>query len=138
MRRRQNGFTLIELMIVVAIVGILAAVGLPAFRDYTLRAKVSELLLAASSIRTAVTEQSQCRGSLDASGIDGPAVLGKIDVEGTGLDEESGVISVRGKKSEFGDIEVQVKLTPTWNHAANTVTWTCSVSPANLAPSSCR
>ena len=54
--RRQSGFTLIELMIVVAIIGILAAVALPAYQDYTKRAKVSELLLAASSCRTAVTE----------------------------------------------------------------------------------
>ena len=55
-RRAQAGFTLIELMIVVAIIGILAAVALPAYQDYTLRAKVSEVVLAASSCRTSVTE----------------------------------------------------------------------------------
>jgi prepilin-type N-terminal cleavage/methylation domain-containing protein len=56
MKAIQKGFTLIELMIVVAIIGILAAVALPAYQDYTVRAKVSELILAASSGRTAVAE----------------------------------------------------------------------------------
>ena len=55
----QKGFTLIELMIVVAIIGILAAVALPAYQDYTARAKVSEAILALSTCRTAITEVSQ-------------------------------------------------------------------------------
>ncbi|MCG6952423.1 MAG: pilin, partial [Betaproteobacteria bacterium] len=59
MKRIQQGFTLIELMIVVAIIGILAAVALPAYQDYTIRAKVSELILASSAVRTSVTEQAQ-------------------------------------------------------------------------------
>ena len=56
MKRIQQGFTLIELMIVVAIIGILAAVALPAYQDYTLRARMSEVILAASACRTSVTE----------------------------------------------------------------------------------
>jgi type IV pilus assembly protein PilA len=56
MKRIQQGFTLIELMIVVAIIGILAAVALPAYQDYTKRAKMSEVVLAASSCRTTITE----------------------------------------------------------------------------------
>ena len=59
MKAMQKGFTLIELMIVVAIIGILAAIALPAYQDYTARAKVSEVVLAASQCRTAVTEASQ-------------------------------------------------------------------------------
>ena len=59
MKRIQQGFTLIELMIVVAIIGILAAVALPAYQDYTIRAKMSEVILAMSSCRTSITEVYQ-------------------------------------------------------------------------------
>ncbi|QEW05940.1 pilin [Nitrincola iocasae] len=57
--KKQQGFTLIELMIVVAIIGILAAIALPAYQDYTIRAKMSEVVLAASACRTTISEVSQ-------------------------------------------------------------------------------
>ena len=67
MKRVQQGFTLIELMIVVAIIGILAAVALPAYQDYTVRAKLSEVLLAASSAKNTVAEAAQSEGALPAT-----------------------------------------------------------------------
>jgi type IV pilus assembly protein PilA len=67
MKRIQQGFTLIELMIVIAIIGILAAIALPAYQDYTVRAKVSEVLLAASACRTGITEALQVNSGIDAS-----------------------------------------------------------------------
>ena len=63
MRELQKGFTLIELMIVVAIIGILAAVALPAYQDYTVRAKMSEVILAMSACRTSITELYQTGGT---------------------------------------------------------------------------
>ena len=67
MRVVQKGFTLIELMIVIAIIGLLAALGLPMYQDYTVRAKVTELILAATPAKTAVTEAVQVNSAMPAS-----------------------------------------------------------------------
>jgi len=67
-RKAQQGFTLIELMIVVAIIGILAAVALPAYQTYTLKAKMSEVVLAASQCRTTVSEKYQTASSAPGAG----------------------------------------------------------------------
>ena len=68
MRNRQSGFTLIELMIVVAIVGVLAAVAVPAYSDYTVRAQVSEAIAAVSPIKASVADYYYANGELPSSG----------------------------------------------------------------------
>ena len=69
MKTLQKGFTLIELMIVVAIIGILAAVALPAYQDYTVRARMSEVILAMSACRTSITEVYQTGGTAPGAGL---------------------------------------------------------------------
>ena len=90
-RSIQKGFTLIELMIVVAIIGILAAVALPAYQDYTVRAKVTEGLVVASSAKLAVAENASNGKNFD-SGWTPPAAT--TNVSSIGITQATGVITV--------------------------------------------
>jgi type IV pilus assembly protein PilA len=137
MKRLQKGFTLIELMIVVAIIGILAAVALPAYQDYTIRAKVSELILAASAARTAITEQAQNVNGLSNSGTNITIMSGgKV---GSASVSSDGVVAVTGESAGImGTAGILVTLQPSWNTTANTVVWSCDVSPMKYGPSTCR
>jgi len=137
MKKVQSGFTLIELMIVVAIIGILAAIALPAYKDYTVRAKVSELLIAASNSKTAVSEFAQAEGTLALSG--SGLTIGTSQYVTSATVSAAGVITVNGTAAALGaDSAVSIVLTPTLK-ASGQVGWACtSGSAPKYLPATCR
>lgn len=152
MKRAQQGFTLIELMIVVAIIGILAAVALPAYQDYTTRAKISEVMAAASSCKTGVAEFIQTNGTFPAdANAAGCDVAGTKYVAAGKTVAGAGIITVTVQGTNSAADGSAIVLQPTSDAARTTALasattaiagWSCGTTAAAAAykyfPASCR
>lgn len=106
MKQAQQGFTLIELMIVVAIIGILAAIAIPAYQDYTVRAKVSEVMTLASSARTALYEEYATNGEMPSSSGAGTVVGEQLATLDSSEFISGTTYTVSGSDSEVATIQV--------------------------------
>jgi len=142
MKRIQQGFTLIELMIVVAIVGFLAAIALPAYQDYTIRARVSEAAAAAGACKTSVAEYFASKATL-------PTTTAQAGCSGTSSATQyvasteisgSGIITVTlSSDAKLGPATGgTLVLTPTTGAGNVVSSWACSGSPQKYMPGSCR
>ena len=165
-RTMQQGFTLIELMIVVAIIGILAAVALPAYQDYTIRAKISEGLALSGGLKTAITETFQSSGpqsmvcktqaecdKIGATVLDTKALAGNKNVTSV-LSDDSGIITITYKSSVVPAANNKLEIKPvaadgttaldlSTAGAGTQINWVCASAATNgvlakYLPASCR
>ena len=141
MKAIQKGFTLIELMIVVAIIGILAAIALPAYQDYTARAQMSEAMVLADGQKGAVTEFYADRGVMPADNA-AAGISAASDISGkyvASVNIASGVITstIRADNVAAGIAGTNLVLTP--RATSGSMHWTCTSSAsAKYVPAACR
>jgi type IV pilus assembly protein PilA len=135
MKKVQQGFTLIELMIVIAIIGILAAVALPAYQDYTVRAKASELMLAGSSAKNSISEYAIVQGTVPS------ATAISIQNISSGMTRsvtwDGTAIVIVGNATNLSQ-DVTINMTPSINSTGG-VNWTCAAAVGTrYMPGSCQ
>ncbi|WP_275591464.1 pilin [Flagellatimonas centrodinii] len=140
-KNTQKGFTLIELMIVVAIIGILAAIAIPAYQDYITRSKVTELVTAASACKSSVSEYAQTLGTLPGTLTEAGCNDNTSQYVETFAMNASGAITVTASDAVGGSaIGQDYVLTPTFDASSGTVAWACddSTIPSKYLPANCR
>jgi type IV pilus assembly protein PilA len=138
--KKQQGFTLIELMIVIAIIAILAAIALPAYQDYTTRAKVSEVIVMAAPAKLAVAETASSVGGLAnvTAANSGYIFPGQTTyVSGIVITDASGIVTAT---SIVPNAEGDIILTPTEVVVGEAqLTWDCTTDiPTKYVPADCR
>ncbi len=138
MRRATTGFTLIELMIVIGIIGILAAIAIPAYNFYLVRSRVSELINASSVAKAGVSEYRLSKGVMPTSNsLTGVTTINTNYVTSVSVGA-NGVITVVGNQTNLGTGgALSIILTPTYTNGA--IRWTCSsTGTTQYAPGSCK
>jgi type IV pilus assembly protein PilA len=152
MSHRSTGFTLIELMITVAIIGIIAGIALPAYQEYTIRAKMSEVILAMASCRTSITELYQGGGSAPGAGNWGCESVNTTKYVASIATDDDGVVTATIQNVNINVNTKVVTMTPmaTATTAASSATdlgtglfgWLCGGTGSTVGrkymPSSCR